>query len=224
MRRDRITYLISRCIIIASCFSCSTFTDTTFNHKEGDDIIYRAINDFIHNEPRLLSDDTFFHVFLSNNNPRTINIIGDDQNKIPVIINIKEHESVAIGWDTDKKTMIARDTIKGREIISVDMSNSEEHPSIWFDPESVDISYSAFPDKIFMYFGKIFFWFDETTQNSTSLEIVNVFYQYNYVDTLVSNMFWPYSVIDDGKDMVSYSFSGNGSKRFRKRIIKGFGK
>lgn len=220
MRCFLITCLVTGCFFVTFYNSCSVVEKNPKSPITREDLIYRAIDDFVCNERRLLSNDTFFHVLLDKNNPWTINIIGD-QNKFPIIINIKEQDVVTIKWDADKTRMTARDTLKGSEVVYIDMSKSEEHPTIWFDPESVVISYSAFPNQVFKYRGKVFYWFDETIQSEVSPKIVDLLFNYNCVDTLVSNMYWPDSVIDDGKDMVSYFFSEKNPKRFIKKKQKG---
>ena len=160
--------------------------------------------------------DTFFHVFCDEEESNKIYIIGDN-NKIPVILTIKDRPSLLAAYENET-LLTVRDTISNRMILSIDTACSEKNPKIWYSEKDVNVSYRAFPSHVIEYQGKYFYWFDDT---NASANIIDLFQRSGYVDTLVTSLFWPDFGVDDGKDMVSYTFKHSNLRRYKKRIIHG---
>lgn len=175
---------------------------------------HNAIIDFINTETTLLQKDQFFHLFKAEQDERTVYIVGD-ANKVSFIVDTKDRSAIVFRVEGSK--WIARDTVNGKDIVVVDGTRSEAHPNIWFDSDAVNVSYRAFPDHVFEHCGKLFYWYDNKEDRCPKPEIINKLYQYHYVDTLISFMYWPDVSIDDGKTVVSYTFPREDMRQYKKR-------
>ena len=173
-------------------------------------MIHNAIIDFTHTESRLLCKDACFHVFAIDSN--TVCIIGDP-NKTPLIVEVPDKTNMSDIWDNNN--YILTDTVQNKIALVVDWSRSEDHPSIWFDESLVQKSYRAFPNGVYVYKDKLFFW-KNTSKSMINEVIINTLYKYNYVDTLVDKVFWPLDVIDDSKKGKVYYFSKDDLRKYIK--------
>lgn len=173
-------------------------------------MFFNAIVDFTHSEQGLLKKDAFFHVFAIDS--QRVCIIGDP-NKTSLIVEIPDMTNMSEVMN--KKKFILTDTVQNKIALVVDWSCSEATPSIWFDESLVRKSYRAFPDEIFVYKGKLFFW-KNTSHSPANDEVINTLYRYNYVDTLVDKVFWPSYKIDDGKRGVVYNFLSGDLRKYTK--------
>lgn len=210
--RHLATYLIAWSIFLLTCFSCASYRDQFYTVGGIDERYYNAIIDFIHSEPKLLKKDNAFHVFLD---PRDSSIIVmGDSNKVHLIIEIPDWSSISLLHED--AIMIAKDTARNKTIVIIDYSHSDNHPRIWFDEESVNKSYRAFPDDIIEYQGKVFYWNHSPRRQTLSEDVIDAMYRHHYVDTLVNHIFWPDDVIDDGRVGVQYLFSKKNIKYFKK--------
>ena len=209
------TYTI---FVIVILNSCSSYRQEMFSVGGNEEKVHNAILDFVHTKKRLLKEDDYFFVF---SDPRDSSVvIMGDENKISLIVDVPDWSVVHIKWNMESKTMTAIDTVRKKTIIVIDMSNSEDHPRIWFDEDAVNKSYRAFPDRIEEHNGKLFYWYTDPRPSFIDNDVIEVIYRHDYVDTLVERMFWPNHVIDDEKKGIKYSFFENELTSYRKKTTK----
>lgn len=197
--------------------SCSSFRALQYKEGGREAMIYNSIIDFSNTENKLLKQDRCFFVFFDENNPQTI-YVGGDKNKASLIIESKEPSLDKAKW-IDSLTLRVDNALYGDEIITIDMKHSEVHPKISFNKEAVSISYRGFPNRILEIDGKLFFWHDKLG-GDPSEKVIQTLYEYDYVDTLVQNLFFPDNVIDEGKICVSYTYNREDLSHYVKKTIR----
>jgi hypothetical protein len=97
--------------------------------------------------------------------------------------------------------------------------------SIMGDPNSIlfiieedgSRSYRAFPTMLFEADEKLFFWYDET--KSVTDAIINTLYKYNFVDTMIVNVYIPERTISEVKKGADYYFCRSDLSNYKKTAM-----
>lgn len=177
-----------------------------------EEMIQNAIWDFIYKEHRLMQQDNVFHVFIDPNDSTTVIIKGDNANKIPLIVDLID--SIPVSYLFFDNGVIVLNRVSNTPILSVLTSGESKSSKIWFDETAVSKSYRAFPDNVFEYRNKLFFWFLDSIKQKNE-DIIKVVYNYHFVDTLTP--FNGNAIIDDAKEGMAYSFSNNDLRKYTKK-------
>jgi hypothetical protein len=193
---------------------CSTLKESMVVNGNKDDAIKNAIFDFIHTESKLLKDDKTFFIHTENVEGYIgVRIMGDP-NKISLIVdivdNIKNNTIVRVGVSNSISVI---DTIDNDTVYQI---IGEDNPVIWLNKNKVSVSYRAFPTGVMERNGKLFFWYDET--QSVTDTIINTLYKYNFVDTMIVNMYIPDRIINDAKKGADYYFCKDNLSKYKKVI------
>lgn len=170
-----------------------------------------AIIDYINTENKLLKQDNLFQVF-SNDDSLSVCIIGCTDNKIYYLLRIQDWSIMSDKWYAD--STIIRDTVHNKTVVIVDDSVSPK--KIWYDDSVVRGSYDLFPDGVYEFGEKLFYWNSDVSV-SRSQELIETVYNHSVVDTLVDKIMWPEYVIDDGKKSIVYVFSRGNLKKYKKK-------
>lgn len=206
-----ITIIVLLWLGVICPYSCATYRQEMLFDGGMEEMIHNAIIDFTHTESGLLSKDAYFHVFAIDSH--RVCIIGDP-NKISLMVEVPDKTNMSEVWNDNKYILL--DTVQNKIALVVDWSRSEENPYIWFDESLIQKSYQAFPDDVFVFKDKLFFW-KNTSQSMVDDKVIKTLYRYNFVDTLVDKVFWPIDVIDDSKKGKVYYFSNNDLRKYSKR-------
>lgn len=204
-------------IISILCFdSCNIFRHELYTKGGREEMFHNAIIDFIHTEHRLLQESSAFHVFSNPDDSCEVFVFGENYNKVNLIAEIKDNKNIIVETAESGATSVI-DTIIGKVVMTISDSDSKNKPSVWFDENAVDISYRSFPDGVFEYGDKLFFWFNDSTGPKRH-EIIETVYRHNFVDTLVF-LNWPYA-IDDSRVGIKYVFHHPDLRVYKKRKSK----
>jgi hypothetical protein len=198
-------------LLLSSCYHSTR----SFQINGLDDCEYRiVIEDFVRKEKKLLRDNDLFAIIPSNDDSlKEVIIIGED-NKICLQLEPKE-SSVTFLIDSENDTVFYVDTVTTQNVIVI-TNWSSSHPDIWVDTSKIVNDYSAFPTRVLEYYGKLFYWIDESA--SLSKQTINTLHAFNQVDTLVPPVLpiRPDVVINDRKPYVKYVFNRKDLTHFHK--------